>query len=365
MEVKLNPNGWHKRLQKFVFKYPPHFYNFCPYFWVTIFCILITFIIPIVPLIKVIKYTGMGIGWIFIKIMDFFNDNICEPLFEHIVKNMPEEDLMKAWTIDISWNGTHGSDWYNSPEGTDFLFWRDDYTTLRNMTTSEKDKYNTKFQVWKKNTPDWEQRIADIKIRQKEFWLKMAEQREIDRAIKVKKKIEAAEERIKNADKIKTKEIRKKQTINAIIKYTKWLAYGLGISIIAGAGYGVYWLVDWIYNAVVWYEFWPKFQYVMKWIGIWTGALITLIALVYATVIILKKCAISIEDIPGMRPLGSGIVTFSMWNWKLWLFPALNQAARFILWLAGGAEFLWIYLKTLKENNCPEIVWEEKKPKNI
>ena len=362
MEVKLKRNGWHQRLQRFVFEYPPHFYSFCPYFWVTIFCIIITFVIPIIPIWKIIKYTGMGIGWLFLKTMDGFNDYICEPAFEWMVKNMPEEDILKAWTIDFDWNAAprNSSDWYNSPDGTDFLFWRDDYTTLRNMTSSQKEKYNLKFQVWKKNTPDWEQRLADIKIRQKEFWLKMAEQREKDEALKVKKENEAAEERIKNYDKIKAKEIRKKQTMNAIIKYTKWLVYGLGMFVISAVAYGVYQLVNWIYNSIVWFEFWPKFYIFMEYAGYIVGAAIILIAFSYALFIIARKCAISFYDIPGSKGLVKGlgwIVEYIITMPIVWL------CKKFGPWVGSGFKFIWMYLVAMKEDNCPEIIWEDENKK--
>lgn len=362
MEVKLKRNGWHQRLQKFVFKYPPTFYSFCPYFWITIFCILITFVIPIIPIWKIIKYTGMGIGWLFIKIMDGFNDHICEPAFEWLVKNMPEDDILKAWTIDFNYNGApqNSSDWYNSPEGTDFLFWRDDFTTIRNMGHKEREKYNLKFQVWKKNTPDWEQRIADMKIRQKEFWLKMAKQRELDELAEAEKERKVIADRIANADKIKVKEKRKIQTMNAIIKYTKWLAYALGIGVIAAVAYGVYQLVDWIYNAVVWYEFWPKFFWFMEWAGYFLGAAIVLIAFIYALVVIFKKCAISFYDIPGTKGLVKGLGWFGLHV----IVPPLEWFfEKFGLWVGSGFKFLWMYLVVMKENNCPEIIWEEEKKK--
>jgi hypothetical protein len=54
-------------------------------------------VIPIVPLIKLIGAIGYGVYKIFEKIMGGFNDYICEPAFEWLVKNMPEEDIMKAW----------------------------------------------------------------------------------------------------------------------------------------------------------------------------------------------------------------------------------------------------------------------------
>jgi hypothetical protein len=54
MEVKLKKNGWYNRLQKFTFgNSKPELYSLCPFFWLTIFCIVS---IPITLIIKSIKF---------------------------------------------------------------------------------------------------------------------------------------------------------------------------------------------------------------------------------------------------------------------------------------------------------------------
>lgn len=54
LEVKLRKNSWHYKLQGFTFgESQPELYSLCPYFWLTIFCVLI---LPITLIVKPIKY---------------------------------------------------------------------------------------------------------------------------------------------------------------------------------------------------------------------------------------------------------------------------------------------------------------------
>lgn len=54
LEVKLSKKSWHYKLQSFTFGInQPELYSLCPYFWLTIFCMLIS---PITIIVKPIKY---------------------------------------------------------------------------------------------------------------------------------------------------------------------------------------------------------------------------------------------------------------------------------------------------------------------
>lgn len=363
MEVKLKKNGWHRKLQAYVFEYPPTFYNFCPYFWLTIFCILVTFIIPVVPLCKGLKWLFLGIFLGFNKGMEFFNDNICEPFFEWIAKNMPEDDIMKAWTVNFNYSMTPNNEWWNSPEGNDYQFWRDEFTVLREMDYGKREKYVAKFKLWKKNTPDWEKKLEVIREKQKAYWLKKREdQTKAWYAQYEKEKIEN-EKRALAAEKNKLKDKKKKEMFISIVKYTKYLAYTLGAAVIALAGYGMYLLINLIYNSVVWYEFWPKLLNILAVVGIAVTAVLTFMGFIYGIILLIKKCKISVSDIPGMRTTGGAISRTSMWIFRNGMVPVAELVWKFLCWLGGGFEFLWMYIVTLKENNCPGIIWEEEKPK--
>lgn len=59
MEVVLNRNGWHNRLQTWTFGQPSTLANLCPYFWLTMLCLLMS---PLVCVWKVVKWVALGIG---------------------------------------------------------------------------------------------------------------------------------------------------------------------------------------------------------------------------------------------------------------------------------------------------------------
>jgi hypothetical protein len=64
-EVKLKKDSWHFRLQRFVFGRQPTYSNFCPYFWLTIFCVIISPILfPAVGLVMVAKKVPAALAWI-------------------------------------------------------------------------------------------------------------------------------------------------------------------------------------------------------------------------------------------------------------------------------------------------------------
>ena len=71
--VTLKRDGWHSRLQEWVFGYIPYKNNFCPFFWLTIFCIIAT---PFVGLYKLVK----GIPWAFATIIALVTFIVGKPL---------------------------------------------------------------------------------------------------------------------------------------------------------------------------------------------------------------------------------------------------------------------------------------------
>lgn len=53
MKVVLNKNSWHRKLQGYVLGKPEEFPNLCPYFWLTVFCMLVS---PYVALWRYVLY---------------------------------------------------------------------------------------------------------------------------------------------------------------------------------------------------------------------------------------------------------------------------------------------------------------------
>lgn len=71
MEVTLKSNGWYNKLQKFTFgKSKPELYSLCPFFWLTIFCIVA------LPFTLILK----GILWVANRIDKYIDKSINEYL---------------------------------------------------------------------------------------------------------------------------------------------------------------------------------------------------------------------------------------------------------------------------------------------
>src|SRR3990167_10492099 len=105
MEITLKADGWHRKLHNFVFgTNTPRYNNLCPYFWLTVFCGIITFIIPIIPIWKILRWSFFVLlsifDWISVKI-DLY---VFEPLFERMSRSMDEEEILKSWVAEAYYN---------------------------------------------------------------------------------------------------------------------------------------------------------------------------------------------------------------------------------------------------------------------
>ena len=70
MEVNLKSDGWYNKLQEFVLgDAKPDLFSLCPYFWLTIFCIIA---LPFAVLIKIGKFVARRI-----------KRNLIDPIFDN------------------------------------------------------------------------------------------------------------------------------------------------------------------------------------------------------------------------------------------------------------------------------------------
>lgn len=88
MEVNLSKNGWHYKLQRFMFgEKTPQLDSLCPYFWLTIMCV---FLIPIWGPFRLLHYAGMA-----------YKRNVQEPRaytrLEKFVKNLSDADAARLF----------------------------------------------------------------------------------------------------------------------------------------------------------------------------------------------------------------------------------------------------------------------------
>lgn len=345
MEIKLKPNGWHRKLQVFVFgKGCPLYHNFCPYFWLTNFCILITFLIPIVPLIKLVVLIFGGIGMFFEKAGDYFEDVICKPMFESSVLKMDSESIIKSWMF---WDTAESE--YSSWEASRFdenYFWRTEVFGIDYYKADHKkrEEQRKRFEVWKTKNPNWQELLAEYKAKKvanREKWREELA-KEGRRRLEEERKAE-----IRKAEAV----VRRQQMFTGIVKYTKWIIYPI---LVAFALLILYWLyigVSSLVSYIVAHFHLGNFIVAMKVIGLIIAGVLLVVGFVKLLAHIFSKvtCRVCIKC-------------------PSWLGKALMSFGDGVVWLVRGIgdaiSQMWTIIMIFKKNYCPGINWEEDKKSN-
>lgn len=370
MEVTLKRDGWHRKLQEFVFNNPPRYNSLCPYFWFTVFCIIFTFIIPIVPIIKLIK----GIGTLSVFILSWLDTNVCIPMFEAILKNMDDDQVIKNWSVYADHTYRHGN--LEGKDRTDWQFWRDEVTGVGKKSWKSYDKMLERFTKWKAITPNWEEKLEEIKARRKSEY----EQRIADAKVLAQEKWqkEMKEEELKWIKRRETEKraeesrIRRQAMFTKIAIYTKWLAYVLVTALAGGIGWGLYLGGKWVYLTVQWAKVWSFIVMIAKPVGLGLLALGVLILLVNVLVKLIMKCEIKPSDSKTLKAIGRFFVTIGnglYWFGEKIMLPIcmfiynwmLEPMGTFFVFIWEGLKFIGMFLKSAKDNNCPGIIWEDSK----
>lgn len=260
--IDLNEKSLTYRIQIFTFGNAPFAkVNYCPHFWLAVFCALVLpFTLSIKPIVWVVR-TWVKYSDTFFEFLDreFFT-----PQWERRARNMSDRDVWSLWqAYQKIMNG-----------GADFK--------------REKDKFF--WEAWTTSKKDWQAYIE-----------------------KIREKMEAKEQ--KQAVKKEKREKRKKEILYGIVKYTKWFIPAIGIGILGGLGFGVYWLWD-------------------KIIAFFATYWLNTLAFIGVAVIL--------------------IVVFVV---MLYLF----KETRLLRWLAVPFEALYdvikLHFKVFKDNHCPGINW--------
>jgi len=352
MEITLNRNGWHKKLQEFVFRNPPHFNNFCPYFWLTIFCLIFTVFIPIVPFFKILGWIGRGIFNSLEKAGDWYERAICDPMWNNMALNMKEDDIIKSWTLDTRRNpyGLNGEEW------NEFDFWssqafKGDLGSLRNR---QRDAAIKKFDLWKAQTENWEAKLIEIKAKRKKFF----EEQEIEKT-RIREQIRKDES--ERYQREQARKVRRQKMFTAIVKYTKWLSYlliGAAVALVCWGVYELALLIISFANYCIAHFHYGNFIQICKLLGWIVGGVLVAVGIV----LLVKKLSCRIDF----------CICDSWIAWpfkKLWWLFSIT-IGRFCVWfvngfvkgvigIAGVFKFIGSYIMTIKENHCPGINWVE------
>lgn len=304
MQVNLKKNGWHRRLQLFVFEDAPRYGSLCPYFWFTVACLWLS---PFVSMYR-------GLVWIVYKALDlldaclsFIDNKFCQPVYQQQLLSTNETSLIK------------------------FL---DGYLAYKTFYENEYKKNYEKFQDYKRAYIAKHGETAylnhEAELRRKRAAEKEAMERAYEAAQLRKKEERALAEKRK---------LERQLFFENLIKYTKWLA-PIFLSIVAlGVLFGLFVLVVKLGEVIPTWD-WEK-------ILVTTGRVILVVAILVVAgffiaglVKLIAKCKLSIPstDIRIKRPAFLGkISTF---------FKSVG-------------DFIVMYAKAAKENYCPLIKWEE------
>lgn len=369
MQVILNPRGWHRRLQEFVFNNPPRFQSLCPYFWFTIFCIIFTFIIPIVPLIKTVKGFFIGI----LRLAEWFDKKVCEPAFAKLAAGMDEDSVIWTWSASIE-------EYYFLPneERDDIYFWKTNLKTGR-INLKQQEKAREKFELWKLSNPNWKEKLIEIKEKRRIQIEKILEENRIESARLWKYQEEQAKKAMERRARMQahvTKfKLSKQQMFTKIAVYTKWLAWAIGGVLTALILWGLYELCIFISKVVDWPHFFHELGrfFVFAGQGIWYTKWIILIALVSSILIFLmvrsKWCFYCSDETT--RKIGKFFKNMAWPFVKLWkgfVLFILFIVAPFVWFgrkVGSAVSFIFMFLKTNKDNICPAIIWEEGKERIV
>lgn len=352
MEVTLNRNGWHRKLQEFVFRNPPRYNSLCPYFWLTVFCFIFTFMIPIVPIIKFVPLIGEFFFWI----LDWIDKNICVPAYQRIIRKMDDSSLTRMWAV-WSYEDCDAYIKYANMDDTyrkDWDFWRNSYADVGSLKRSQREKYSERFAIWKKLNPDWESKIEAIKEKRKAEYAKYiadTDKRKHEIWVKKNEREQAARARMQKLEaKMAKRKERKQKVFTNIAIYTKYLAWVLAAIIICLVGFGMYQFCLYIYEHTVL----VKFLFFMKWLGITLLGIGAIIGFVFLLVKLITKCKIDLTEIKWLRKIGVPFV----YLWKGFVWTVMKIADFFIL-IGEGFKFVWAFIKNTKDDYCPGIIWED------
>jgi len=313
-EIKLSRNSWHYKLQSIMFGSPPFVNNFCPYFWLTIFCLLVSpFVYSAIAIYKLsLMIYQRIIVHVITKIdglMDNIETNICKPFIENIYRSFDDTKIYKLYHE------------VESREGT----WK------------ENAKFRREFETWKKAVGDgWMDKLREIK-----------EKHEKQKKEEYRRQKEYQQKERERQKKIELKKQNRKKVFTKIANYTKWIVTpvvvlcGIFLSSVA-----IYLLGLGIVRV-------SKYFYTIWNIKVVIACLIIVALIVVAVIIgflaskLLNKLSDCIIYIPKTKKT------------KPYTKPLSDRMLDFIEKLTAPFQIFIEYIKVFKQNNCPAIIWKE------
>lgn len=317
-EITLSQKSWHFRLQAWMFREPPFLDNFCPYFWLTIFCLFAT---PFFAL-------GLGANWAFLRLMDLLK------LFDRALTYV-ETKICDPW---VDWNIQRLNDkevWYCYDRAQAYNAYGEDRCKKKTVKAAKM------FARWKAVMADkWEARLKEIEQRV---------QKQVEEYEKGRKKREY--EKQKQEKLLMKKRAERRRFFGKVVSWTKWIVIPIAILAVTFCalaflylvGFGIFKLCRLIYLA------WNS-AVVIHYTKI-LGAIILFLFLLFLMgylIIRLAKCLAFLLPKAPFKPEKK-----SYWRrFDDFMF-------RVVPVIIAPFQLFIDYVKVFKQNNCPAIKWEK------
>ena len=317
MNVRLRRDAWHGRVQRWTFPGgTPGFQNFCPYFWLTVFCLTVSpFVLVARSFMRLLRLVGAVACWA----GDMLNralvpiDAWLEKLSRQRV--LDAADMLtdeRAMMVQRMWDYLYGLPEHLTDEEVNAFRAKD----------RSRSKLFKMLDAWKKKNPRLKEREA---ARQAELRRKWAEDDRRQASIR-----------------------RRQRMFSLIAQYTKYVMVLPALGLAGGLGYGVYFLVSLLV------ESWHLIPWLvmLQALGIIVLILVGIVGLIAVCANADSLCRLFDRDI---------FVGSSFERLCHGAYAGMGAGAGAVARFFG---FFWSYIRFVKQNYCPHIEWvdDEKRP---
>ncbi len=362
-EARLSKKSWHYQLLKFIIgeSMIPKM-NFCPYFWLTIFCMIVfLFYIILSPVILPIK------GFIFIikKGISILGDMYLEKVIIPSKKRYAKALENCSDVIFFGWLSYNNEIYLNAEyDNKRYLLTNSEWS----LSTESSDSYKDKFIAWRNITPDWKEKI--------ELWKK-------EREDNLEKRTQYYKDLAENIEKVeqKKKEDRREKERLALIRQNKlknrFILIGkyMSVLLLIPLCYLLYYVsIGVIFLAKLCYTLYNKIHIDIDWLVVaeYTVHIIAWFSISFILIvvfrIIINRIKESLKNVcacSDSEPQKDSIilnVLYQIAKIIVWPLDKLFKLFKYIFYgIVDGISFFVIFIKNWKSDNCPEIIWEEDK----
>ncbi len=324
-EARLSKSQWHYKLMKFVIgedNIP--LYNYCPYFWLTIFSI---FMSPFVILYKVPRY-------FIIKIDSYTDKIIIKPSRVRHFAKIEKEDMSKIFLGYLYYFSKHESSLEDKEEIKFFLSDQEHMYYKYYLLSS----FARIFVDWSDNTLDWEDKIEAYKL------IRIADYEA--RQVRINSLIEREELLSKQIQKSNADAAKRKSKIrNNMIKTAKYIFFAILVPV------GLLIVFAFINLCMFLYKIFTTIKLPSFYEFIYTLSIIAGIVFIFLVFIFLIK--LLVEKLRNSSPTKKQSKLGKFFNTLGFYIVSTFIAIR------DGAAFFIIFFKSWKSNNCPAIIWED------